>query len=36
MAIDEDSKDAPQLSHNGLHTHKPSSVFVASMLSYGG
>lgn len=36
MSIDEGNKDEPQLSHNGLHTHKPSSVFVASVLSYGG
>lgn len=35
MSIDEDNKDEPQLSHNGLHTHKPSSVFVASVLSFG-
>lgn len=33
MSIDENNKDEPQLSHNGLHTHK---IFVASMLSYGG
>lgn len=36
MSIDEDNKDEPQLSHNGLHTHKPSSVFVVSVLSFGG
>lgn len=36
MSTDEDNKDEPQRSHNGLHTHKPFSVFAASVFSYGG
>lgn len=36
MSIDEDNKDEPQRSSNGLHTHKPFSVFAASVFSYGG
>lgn len=36
MSIDEDNKHEPQRSHNGLHTYKPFSVFVASVFPYGG
>ena len=36
MSIDEDNKDEPQRSRNGLHAHKPCSVIAASMFSYGG
>lgn len=36
MYKDEDNKDEPQRSCNGLHTHKPFTVFVTPVFSYGG
>lgn len=35
MSVDEDNEDEPQRSGNGLHTHKPFSVFVLQCFPVG-